>query len=242
MDLAIGVDPTKDTAATSSWARRCWTVAASPWTTLNTPSGSPASRQIDARITAADGSFSLGFSTKAFPAAMAFAAIHSGTMAGKLNGVMPTTTPRGRLLEWTSTPLATSAENEPFRCSTSPQAYSTFSRPRANSPCASDRTLPCSVLMTSTSSSARWRRRCRKAKSTSVRFDSDVAPQISAAAAARATTASTVAASAKGTVPMTAPVAGLVMAPSPCALPSNGWPLRTWWTVYMGPPRRTDAA
>jgi len=36
------------------------------------------------------------------------------------------------------------AENSPFMCSVSPQAYSTFSRPRASSPFASARVLPCS--------------------------------------------------------------------------------------------------
>ena len=59
------------------------------------PSGRPASCQSRARNRDADGSLSLGFSTKALPQAMAFAHIHSGTMAGKLNGVMPATTPSG---------------------------------------------------------------------------------------------------------------------------------------------------
>ena len=46
-----------------------------------------------ARNSEADGSFSLGLSTNALPQAMALAHIHSGTIAGKLNGVMPATTP-----------------------------------------------------------------------------------------------------------------------------------------------------
>ena len=48
---------------------------------------------------AADGSFSLGLSTKALPHAMAVVNIQSGTMAGKLNGVMPATTPTGCRIE-----------------------------------------------------------------------------------------------------------------------------------------------
>ena len=44
----------------------------------------------------ADGSRSEGLSTKVFPQAMALGAIHIGTMAGKLKGVIPATTPRGR--------------------------------------------------------------------------------------------------------------------------------------------------
>ena len=43
----------------------------------------------------ADGSRSEGFRTKVFPQAIAMGYIHIGTMAGKLNGVMPATTPSG---------------------------------------------------------------------------------------------------------------------------------------------------
>ncbi len=53
-----------------------------------------------------DGSFSLGLRTKVFPHARALANIHMGTMAGKLNGVMPATTPRGWRSWYTSTPVA----------------------------------------------------------------------------------------------------------------------------------------
>ena len=41
------------------------------------------------------GSCSEGFSTKVFPHAIARGNIHSGIIAGKLNGVMPAHTPRG---------------------------------------------------------------------------------------------------------------------------------------------------
>ena len=41
------------------------------------------------------GSRSLGFRMKALPAAMAIGNIQHGTMHGKLNGVMPATTPSG---------------------------------------------------------------------------------------------------------------------------------------------------
>ena len=43
----------------------------------------------------ADGSFSDGLRTNVLPQAIAFANIHIGTMAGKLNGVMPAATPSG---------------------------------------------------------------------------------------------------------------------------------------------------
>ena len=47
----------------------------------------------------ADGSFSEGLSTNVLPQAIAIGNIHIGTMAGKLNGVMPATTPSGWRIE-----------------------------------------------------------------------------------------------------------------------------------------------
>ncbi len=54
--------------------------------------------------TATDGSRAEGLSTKLLPAAMATGNIHIGTMAGKLNGVMPATTPSGWRIDQESTP------------------------------------------------------------------------------------------------------------------------------------------
>ncbi len=45
--------------------------------------------------TGAEGQRSEGLRIKALPQAMAGASIHSGIMAGKLNGVTPATTPKG---------------------------------------------------------------------------------------------------------------------------------------------------
>ena len=72
-------------------------------TTLKTPSGSPASAHSSAIRSDAEGSRSLGFSTKVLPQAMATGCIHMGTMTGKLNGVMPATTPSGSRKEYAST-------------------------------------------------------------------------------------------------------------------------------------------
>ena len=44
---------------------------------------------------AAPGSLSEGFNMKVLPHAIASGNIHKGIMAGKLNGQMPATTPRG---------------------------------------------------------------------------------------------------------------------------------------------------
>jgi hypothetical protein len=47
----------------------------------------------------AEGSFSDGLSTNVLPHATALANIHIGTIAGKLNGVIPATTPSGWRIE-----------------------------------------------------------------------------------------------------------------------------------------------
>ena len=132
MYRAIGVDPTNDTAAMSGCARIASTATLSPWTTLNTPSGRPASCSSSATNTEAPGSFSEGFRMNVFPQAIALANIHMGTIAGKLNGVMPATTPSGWRIEYTSTPVDTCSENPPFIRLGMPQAYSMFSIPRCD--------------------------------------------------------------------------------------------------------------
>ena len=75
------------------------TATLSPWTTLKTPSGTPASASSSAVSIDADGSFSDGLSTNVLPQASAGAHIHIGTIAGKLNGVIPATTPSGWRIE-----------------------------------------------------------------------------------------------------------------------------------------------
>ena len=63
------------------------------------PSGRPASRNSSARRTGTDGSRSLGLMMKALPVAIATPDIHSGIIAGKLNGVMPAPMPIGWRIE-----------------------------------------------------------------------------------------------------------------------------------------------
>ena len=110
MYCAIGVDPTKETAATSKWSSSASTASLSPCTTLNTPSGRPARCQSSATSIDAEGSRSLGLSTNALPQAMATGCIHIGTITGKLNGVMPATTPSGSRNEKVSTSVETWSE------------------------------------------------------------------------------------------------------------------------------------
>src|SRR6202044_1188792 len=130
MYLAIGVDPTKLTAATSGWVSSASTATLSPCTTLNTPSGSPACAHSLASSSDADGSFSDGLSTNVLPQAIASGNIHIGTKAGKLNGVIPATTPSGWRIEYESTLVDTFSETKHLSKSGMPQANSTTSRPR----------------------------------------------------------------------------------------------------------------
>ena len=176
---------------------------------MNTPSGRPASASSSASISEALGSFSDGLSTNALPQAMAIGNIHIGTMAGKLNGVIPATTPSGCRIENASTPVETFSENPPLSRCGIPQANSTTSSPREISPAASLATLPCSELIRAASSPWCWRSSSRNANITFARLVSDVSCQPGQAAAAAWTAASTSAAVAKSTVPVTCPVAGL---------------------------------
>ena len=75
---------------------------------------------------------------------MATGYIHIGTIAGKLNGVMPAHTPSGCRKEKTSTSVEAWSEYSPLSSCGIPQANSITSRPRCTSPAASESTLPCS--------------------------------------------------------------------------------------------------
>src|SRR5579871_1137702 len=108
--FAIGVEPTNEIAETSGWAISESTATLSPLTTLKTPSGTPASARSSAVSIEAEGSFSDGLRTKVLPQARAGAHIHIGTIAGKLNGVIPATTPSGWRSEYTSIPVETCSE------------------------------------------------------------------------------------------------------------------------------------
>ncbi len=106
---------------------------------------------------------------------MALAIIHSGTITGKLNGVMPATTPSGSRTVCTSTPVETSVECDPLSRCGIPQANSMFSRPRATSPAASLSTLPCSAVTAAARSGAAAATRSRRRKRTAARALSDPA-------------------------------------------------------------------
>ena len=162
-----------------------------------------------ARRNAVEGTRSEVLSTKVLPQAMAIGNIHMGTMAGKLNGVMPAHTPSGWRTEWLSTLVPTSSEKVPFKRCGAPQANSTTSMPRVTEPRASLSTLPCSAATNWASSS-----KCRSSNSlnrnsTAARRRGGVSRQAGKAAVAARIAAAVSAAEARGTRAATLPVAGL---------------------------------
>ena len=162
----------------------------------------------------AEGSRSEGFRMNVLPQASAIGNIHSGTIAGKLNGVMPATTPSGWRREKLSTPRPTWSLNSPFSRSGMPVANSTTSRPRVTSPAASERTLPCSAVMMAASSLAFASSSSRKRNMTRARASGVAAAHSGRAAVAARTAASTSAREPSATLRATAPVAGLNTSPN----------------------------
>ena len=67
---------------------------------------------------------------KALPQAMRRAHFHSGIMAGKLNGVMPATTPSGWRIEYMSMPGPAPSVYSPLSRCGAPMQNSATSRPR----------------------------------------------------------------------------------------------------------------
>ena len=208
MYSAIGVEPTKLTAATRVSVSRVSTASLSPLTTLKTPAGSPASWSSSARRRLVEGSRSEGLSTKVLPQLMATGNIHIGTIAGKLNGVIPAQTPSGWRIDQLSMPEPICSVNSPLSSCGMPQTNSTTSRPRISSPLASENTLPCSRLIKAAISSA-----CRSTSSLILnmiraRRNGGIPAHCGNAAAAAAIACSVTARLASGTRAATAPVAG----------------------------------
>ena len=192
----------------SGWSRIASTASLSPCTTLSTPSGKPASWNRSQISIEVEGSRSDGFRMKVLPQAMATGYIHIGTMAGKLNGVMPATTPSG----WRSDQLSISGPTlrlySPFSRCGMPQAKSTTSMPRASSPSASSCVLPCSFEMARAISSACRSSSCLKRNIGLMRLSGGVAPQPAAAFLAAATAAFTSSVVESGNSAVCSPVAG----------------------------------
>src|SRR5258706_469274 len=213
MYFAIGVEPTKETAWMPGWLRIASTATLSPWITLSTPSGKPASLNSSAIRTDAEGTCSEGLRMKLLPQAMAIGNIHSGTITGKLNGVMPAQTPTGWRSVWVSTWVPTFSAYSPLSRCGMPQANSTTSMPRWTEPIASGSVLPCSSVTRRASSFWFACRSCRNFCITRARRSGGVSRHSGNAAVAAFTAESTIAASANGTRFVTWPVAGLNASP-----------------------------
>ena len=94
--LPTSVEPVKAILST----RGSRTIAIPTWppgpvTTLNTPSGRPASRVRSANLSAVSGVSDAGLSTTVLPAARAGAIFHDASRNGKFHGTIAPTTPMG---------------------------------------------------------------------------------------------------------------------------------------------------
>ena len=210
-------------AFTSGCSSSASTATLSPCTTLKTPSGRPACLSRSAISSEGLGSSGLGLSTKVLPAAIATGNIHIGTITGKLNGVMPATTPSGWRSVQLSMPVLTWSVKSPLSNCGMPQANSTMSMPRETSPWASVKTLPCSAVMAWAKASRCWFSSSRNLNITRARRSGGRADQAGKAAFAAATAAATSSALPSATRPVTAPLAGLVTS---CARPD--WVATRW--------------
>ena len=93
---AIVADPTNETASTPSESRRALTASCAPWTRFTTPGGMASIPAISSTMrSGVSGSCSDGLRMIVLPQTMANGMNQSGTMAGKLNGVIAATTPTG---------------------------------------------------------------------------------------------------------------------------------------------------
>ncbi|MNJ62035.1 hypothetical protein D3C77_578550 [compost metagenome] len=143
------------------------------------------------------------------PVARATGNIHIGTITGKLNGVMPVTTPSGWRRVQLSMLVLTWSVKSVFSSCGAPQANSTISMPRITSPWASVNTLPCSAVIMRARSSRCSLSSARNLFSTRERRRGDRLLQAGKAALAEATAASTSCCAESCTWPVTTPVAGL---------------------------------
>src|SRR5262245_58276933 len=210
------------------------TASLSPLTTLSTPAGSPASTSNSASRMGTEGSRSDGLRMKALPQASAGANFHIGIMAGKLNGVMPATTPSGWRSENRSIPGPALSLNSPFSRCGMPHANSTTSSPRWMSPLESATVLPCSEDKSWARLSNSFCTSSRNLNRTRARRCGLVAAQAGCAASALAMACSTSDFLAKLTLACTSPVLGLNTSPLRPDVPATFLPPMKWPISRMG--------
>ena len=94
--LPVAVEPVNAMQSTSiDSASALPAVCPKPGTTLNTPSGRPASTASSATRSAVSGDFSDGLSTSELPLASTGPIFHDAMSSGKFHGTMAPTTPMG---------------------------------------------------------------------------------------------------------------------------------------------------
>ena len=94
--LPVAVEPVNAMQSTSMDEASAWpAVWPKPGTTLNTPSGRPASIASSATRSAVSGDFSEGLSTSELPLASTGPIFHDAISSGKFHGTMAPTTPMG---------------------------------------------------------------------------------------------------------------------------------------------------
>src|SRR6476661_8354269 len=209
MYLATALEPTKDTALTRGSVRSWSTVLLAPCTRFKTPGGIPASCASSTMRAAVRGTLSEGFSTNVLPQAIAIGNIQSGTMKGKLNGVMPTHTPTGYRVDQLSTEVPTRSTVSPIIKVGAPQANSMHSMPRSNDPCASSLVLPFSSVIRPTISFAFASSSSRNLNSTLQRCTTGVLLQAGKALCAASMAAEISSRVQRGISATASPVAGL---------------------------------
>ena len=96
ISLPVRVEPVKPMQSTSMCSASAWpAVWPKPGSTLNTPSGMPASAASAARRIAVSGDFSDGLRMNELPAASAGPIFHAAMISGKFHGTIAATTPIG---------------------------------------------------------------------------------------------------------------------------------------------------
>ena len=150
------------------------------------------------------------------PQARATGTIQSGTITGKLNGVIPAQTPTGWRTVSQSTSRARFGRLWPIKRLGMPQANSTISIPRWTEARDSARVLPCSRVTSWATSSAWAVNRSQNRNKTRARSTAGVSAQVGSAAAAARTARSTSPAVPSGTRAITRPVEGLYTSPNRC--------------------------
>ena len=96
ISLPTSADPVNATLSSPGWPATSWPVVPSPVTTLTTPGGRSACRQISANASAVSGVASEGFRMTVFPQASAGAICHASISRGELQEMTWPTTPSGR--------------------------------------------------------------------------------------------------------------------------------------------------